>query len=158
VVSKQFVVAGYHEPLLPSEINTALTEVIPLMIIKVIIIWVFIATGEIINGNVRVKYLQRKYGLHRAKQISFLSGITIFTIIIWLFLPWVGPRNLFQCFGIGLIWTSLMLLVDLYFGRFVFHYSWAKIIEDFNLGKGNLLGLGMLILLLSPATVFLIRS
>ena len=127
------------------------------MIIKAIVVWLFIATGEIFNGNIRVKYLQPKYGLHRAKQISFLSGVTIFIVIIWFLLPWVGPKNLSHCLGIGIIWMSLMFFVDIYFGRCVFRYSWSKIFADFNLFKGNLLGLGMLILLFCPVVVFLIK-
>jgi hypothetical protein len=128
------------------------------MIIKAIIVWGLIAIGEIINGTFRVKYLQRKHGLHRAKQISCLSGIIIFTAITWFFLPWVGPNNLFHCFLIGSIWATLMLLVDIYFGRLVFKYSWSKIIEDFDLRKGNLLSVGMLILFFCPAIVFTISS
>ena len=127
------------------------------MIIKTLIIWVVIAIGEIVNGNIRVRYLQRRFGLNRAKQISFFSGVTIFTTIIWFFLAWVGPTNLYQCLKIGLMWTILMLLLDIYFGRFIFRYSWPKILEDFNPGKGNLLGLGMILLLFCPAIVFIIQ-
>lgn len=41
------------------------------MLIKTVIVWIFIAFGEIINGNIRVRYLQRKFGQYRAKKISF---------------------------------------------------------------------------------------
>jgi hypothetical protein len=45
------------------------------MIVKAIIIWILIAAGEILNGNVRVRFLQNRYGKNRAKQISFYTAI-----------------------------------------------------------------------------------
>lgn len=127
------------------------------MLIKALVVWVFIAIGEIINGNIRVRLLQRKYGKHRAKQLSLFTGIVIFSTITWFFLSWVGPSSLYQCFAIGLIWMVLMILLDIYFGKFVFRYSWEKIAEDFNPIKGNFLGVGMLLLYLCPAIIFLLQ-
>jgi hypothetical protein len=127
------------------------------MLIKSFIIWIFIAVGEIINGNIRVRYLQQKFGKNRAKKISFFSGIAIFTTIIWFSLSWIGPSNLYQSFGIGLFLMLLMILLDIYFGKYIFRYSWKKIAEDFNPNKGNLLGVGMLILLICPAIIFLLQ-
>ena len=127
------------------------------LLVKAFAVWVFIAFGEIVNGNIRVRWLQRKYGRRRAKNLGFFIGIAIFSTITWFFLPWVGPSGLDQCFVIGLLWTTLMILLDLYFGRYVFHYSWQKIAEDFNPLKGNLLSLGMLLLFLCPAVVFLMQ-
>lgn len=128
------------------------------MLIKTVIVWIFIAFGEIINGNIRVRYLQRKFGQYRAKKISFFSGTAIFTTIIWFSLSWIAPSNLFQCFGVGLILMLLMLLLDIYFGKYIFCYSWKKIADDFNLRKGNLLGVGMFFILLCPAIVFLLQG
>ncbi len=128
------------------------------MLIKIILTWLLIAIGEIINGNIRVRYLHQKYGVHRAKQISFFSGTAIFTTIIWFSLPWIDPSNLYECFSIGLILTALMILVDIYFGKYIFHYSWKKIADDFNPRKGNLLGIGMLLLFLCPAIIFILKG
>ncbi len=127
------------------------------MLIKALMVWAVIAAGEIINGNIRVRLLQRRYGIHRAKQLSLFTGIVIFSAITWLSLSWVGPADLYQCFGIGLTWTALMILLDIYFGKFIFHYSWRRIAEDFNPKKGNLLGAGMLLLFFCPAIIFLLQ-
>ncbi len=128
------------------------------MLIKTIIVWVFIAIGEIINGNIRVRYLHRKLGQYRAKQLSFVSGTAIFSTIIWFSLPWIDPSGLLQCFLIGFILMLLMVLLDIYFGKYIFCYSWKKIADDFNPRKGNLLGFGMLLLLLCPAIIYLLQG
>jgi hypothetical protein len=128
------------------------------MLTRALIVWLFIAVGEIINGNIRVRCLQRKYGKYRAKQISFFSGTAIFSTIIWFSLSWVAPTNLNQCFLLGLLWMLLMAAVDIYFGKFVFRYSWQKIADDFNPKKKNLLGVGMALLFFCPAAVFLLQN
>ena len=50
-----------------------------------------------------------------------------------------------------------MTALDLYFGRFVFRLPWRKIRDDFNPLKGNLLGVGLVLLFLCPAIIFMLR-
>lgn len=127
------------------------------MILKALIVGLLIAAGEVLNGNIRVRYLQRKYGRKRGKQISFFSGVLVFSMVAWFFLPWVSPGNIHECFLIGLVWVCLMTILDIYFGRVVFRFPWEKILQDFNPLKGNLLGVGMVLLFFCPALVFLLR-
>lgn len=125
------------------------------LLIKSVAVWVLLAAGEILNGNFRVRYLHGKLGDKPAKKISFCIGLTIIYVTGWLSMPWLNPKNLAECFLIGFIWMILMLSLDIYFGRFVFRFTWQKILEDFDLRKGNLLGLGMLLLLICPALFYL---
>ena len=127
------------------------------MIIKTLLIWILIACGEILNGNFRVRFLQKRFGQKRAKQMSFISGSIIIFIICWFSLPWINPSTIDDCFIIGLIWMILMACVDIYFGRYVFHYKWETILDDFDLRKGNLLSLGMIFLFFCPSIVFISR-
>ena len=127
------------------------------MLLKTLLIWILIAVGEVLNGNIRVKYLQRKFGRNRGKQLSLLSGISIFYLISWCFLPWIGPNSIIDCFFIGLVWVCLMTLFDIYFGRYVFRLPWNKVLDDFNPLKGNLLAIGMLLLFFCPSIIFLLK-
>jgi uncharacterized BrkB/YihY/UPF0761 family membrane protein len=97
------------------------------LVAKAVAIWILIAAGEILNGNFRVRFLHRKYGINRAKKISFFTGITIIYTICWYTLPWVNPSNLQDCLLIGLIWMLLMLCVDIYFGRYVFRFPGFRV-------------------------------
>jgi hypothetical protein len=127
------------------------------MTLKAIAVGLLIAAGEVLNGNIRVRIIQRKYGRKKGKQMSFFSGVMIFTVIAWFLLPWIDPKNILDCIRVGLIWVFIMIILDLFFGRFVFRFSWVKILEDFNPVKGNLLGVGMILLLLCPTFIFLLR-
>ncbi|WP_099237767.1 hypothetical protein [Synechococcus sp. BDU 130192] len=127
------------------------------MIFRALLVGILIAFGEIINGNFRVRYLQKKFGRRTGKNISLCSGILLFTLIAYFCLPWIKPQNLLECAGIGLIWVMVMLSLDLYFGRVVFRLPWQKIVDDFNPLKGNFLGIGMLVLLFCPSIIFLLK-
>jgi len=124
------------------------------MIFRTVVIFLFIALGEILNGNLRVRLFIKLFGKKRAKFFSFLLGVTIIYSIGFLFLSWIGPMSYKDCFIIGLIWIFLMFLVDIYFAIIVFHKRWQVVIEDLNIFKGNYLGLGMILLLFCPIIVF----
>jgi hypothetical protein len=124
------------------------------MLLKALAIGLLLALGEIINGNIRVRVLHRSYGQRRAKTLSLLSGIAIIFAIAWLALPWVAPTNYLDCFKLGLMWLMIMLSLDIFVGRYLFKYKWQRIFDDFNLFKGNLLSVGMLILFICPSLVF----
>lgn len=124
------------------------------MLFKTLLIGLLLALGEVINGNIRVRVLQKLFTKSQAKVISFFSGITIIFIICWFALPWLNPNDYLDCFIIGFIWLLIMISLDIYFGRNVFKLKWNKILDDFNPLKGNLLSIGMLFLLLCPTFVF----
>lgn len=128
------------------------------MLLKTLAVGLLLAFSEVVNGNIRVRFLHRLYGKKRAKTISFFSGATIIYAISWFTLPWISPANYFDCYKIGFVWLVIMLGLDIYFGRNVFKFKWRKRIDDFNPLKGNLLGVGMLLLFLSPSIVFWIQQ
>lgn len=116
-----------------------------------------IAAGEVLNGNLRVRYLQRRFDRKPGRVAAFATGVVMFSLIAWLLLPWVGPDDIGDCLLVGLVWTILLTLLDLYFGRYVFRMPWRKILDDFNPLKGNLLGVGLCLLFICPSLVFLLR-
>ena len=124
------------------------------MLFKVSIVGLMIAFGEVLNGNIRVRILHKKFGKKRAKTISFMSGVIIIFTICWFTLPWIKPSGYKDCFLIGFIWLIIMMCLDIYFGRYVFKLQWTTIIDDFNPMKGNLLGVGMVFLFFCPTIVF----
>ncbi|MFP3459087.1 hypothetical protein R0J89_22820, partial [Psychrobacter sp. SIMBA_152] len=59
-----------------------------------------------------------------------------------------------DCLNVGFVWLTIMLSLDIVVGRYLFKYKWQKILDDFNLFRGNLLSVGMLLLFISPCLVF----
>lgn len=113
-----------------------------------------IAAGEVVNGNIRVRVLTQRFGKKRARKISFFSGLFIIYSIAWFVMPWVSPVSLRECLLVGLVWLLMLLCLDIYFGRYVFRFKWRRIMDDFDPRKGNLLGVGMVLLFLCPAILY----
>lgn len=75
-----------------------------------------------------------------------------------ILLPWIAPQNIKEAFFIGFLWMILMIAYDIFVGKVLFKLSWAKVIEDFNVFKGNFLGIGMILILLLPVSIFLVKN
>ena len=52
----------------------------------------------------------------------------------------------------------MTLLFELSLGRFVLGYSWERILSDYNLPKGGLMGFGLLFLLFAPRLAARLRG
>mgnify|MGYP000297750670 FL=1 len=128
------------------------------MLLKVLVVGLLLSLGEVVNGNFRVRILHHLYGRKRAKFISFFSGMMIIVLIVWLTQPWLNLSNYIECFSTGFIWMVMLLCLDIYFARCVFKFKWKKITEDFNIRKGNLLSIGLILLFFMPSIVFWVKT
>ena len=120
------------------------------MIFRAFLIWLLVAAAETVHGILRVRFLNRRVGDHRARQIAVFSGSTIVLMIAWLSVPWIGAVNTPELLTVGALWLVLMLGFDVAVGRRVMRFSWNRIAADFDPRRGNLLGFGMLILFAAP--------
>jgi hypothetical protein len=123
------------------------------MLIKIFLGFLLIALAETLNGIFRVRVLHKKLGAKTARLVSFILGSLIIFLINIILLPWINPKTISEAFFIGFVWMSLMIVYDLYVGRVLFKLSWDKILEDFNIFKGNLLALGMMLILFLPLCI-----
>lgn len=128
------------------------------MLLKAIIIWGAIAAAETVHGILRIKFLNRRLGDRRARQVGVFSGSMIILLIGWLAVPWIGVRSIEESLWIGLLWLVLMLAFDLAFGRFYLRFPWKRLAADFDPRKGGFLGLGMLVLFVTPMIAAKLRG
>ena len=128
------------------------------MILRAFMVWVVIAAAEAFQGSLWVRFLNRRAGDRRARQIGVFCGSGLLLAIAWFGVPWIGADTELRMVGIGLLWLALMLTFHLAFGRLVLQASWDRIISDFDLRRGGLLGIGMLILCAAPLLVAKLRG
>jgi hypothetical protein len=134
---------------------------LPRMWWRALLIWVVIAGAEVVHGILRVKLLNPRVGDRRARQMAVGTGVLLNFFITWVTLPWVLAGSVAgtgELLTMGGLWTGLMLVFDVGFGRWVFRFTWERIGRDFDLRRGGLLGLGMLLLGLSPWLAAWLRS
>ena len=78
-----------------------------------------------------------------------VTVIPVARAIAYRFIHWIQadtPRT--RWLGV-LIWVALTLSFEVVLGRLL-GYSWERLFEDYDVRRGGLLSLGMLVLLLSP--------
>ena len=128
------------------------------MLVRATLIWFAIAAAEVVHGVLRVKYLNRRVGDRRARQIGVFTGSAIIFAIAWWSSPWIGAVTRSDQLGVGLLWLVLMLAFDIGFGRLVFHASWERIASEFEPRRGGLLGFGMTFLFFAPLLIAVLRG
>ncbi len=105
---------------------------------------------EVSRGILRLRLLNRRVGDHRARQIGVGIGCLFIFGITYMTLPWSGSNSVADLITMGTLWFCLMLAFDLVVGRILFHFPWKRIRIDFDIRRGNLLGLGMLFVFAAP--------
>lgn len=123
------------------------------MIFKALLIGVVIACAETLHGILRVRLLNPRVGDRMARRIAVFSGSGIILAIGWVSIPWIAPGTPADGLVVGALWLVLMLGYDVGLGRYVFRMPYSRILADFDLRKGNLLGLGMAVLFATPVLV-----
>jgi hypothetical protein len=117
---------------------------------RAVLVWLVMAVVEIVHGALRAAILVPIVGDWRARQIGAIVGAALVLVIAILASRWLGVRSRRAQLSVGALWLALMLSFELAAGRFLAGYSWARIASDYDLRHGGLLGIGMLVLALSP--------
>jgi hypothetical protein len=121
-------------------------------------IWLLIISAEFVHGILRTLFLEPLIGDFQARQISVFVGSLIILTIAYFSVQWIRAKNIQSLIVVGLIWLILTLMFEISLGRFVFGFSWKKILSDYDISKGGLLPFGLIILTLSPLIAYKLRG
>ncbi|HRG54473.1 MAG TPA: hypothetical protein PLG56_00400 [Lacunisphaera sp.] len=128
------------------------------MLLRALGLWLVLAVAETVHGILRVRFLNRKVGDRRARQIGVVSGSLLILALVWPTITWIEVRTSGDCLVVGLLWSILMLTFDFALGRYCFGFSWARLTADLNLRQGGFLGFGLGLLFLAPLIVASLRG
>jgi hypothetical protein len=128
-----------------------------MVFLRGLVVWVIIVLAEFVHGAARGVLLEPYVGGFRARQIAVFTGSAIILAIAAVFVRWIRAGSIYHLIATGLLWLVLMLGFEIAFGRYVMGYSWDRIASDFNLVKGGLLPIGMVVLTLAPIIAARVR-
>jgi hypothetical protein len=117
---------------------------------RALAVWVVIIVAESLHGIARVVFLQPRVGDFKVRQIAVFTGSAMILAIAGASVRWIGAARVSALLRIGLLWLGLTLGFEILLGRFLMRYSWEKIASDYNILKGGLLPIGLLVLTISP--------
>jgi hypothetical protein len=119
-------------------------------ITKIICFYIFVAAVETLNGIARTVFLNKRVGALNAKRLSMISALSLCLLICYFYLPLLHIRTDRGLLLLGISLSSFMLVFDIALARFVVKARWETILDDFNIFKGNLLAVGMIVMAFCP--------
>jgi hypothetical protein len=119
-------------------------------IAKIVCFYVLVASGETLNGILRTIYLNKRIGIMSAKRISMLPALFLCLLICYFYLPLLDIRSDKGLLFLGISLSAFMTVFDIIMGRYVAKAKWSAILADFNIFKGNLLAVGMVVMAFCP--------
>lgn len=124
---------------------------------RMLSVWLLIVLAETLHGVLRQLLLVEWLGDFKARQIGVVTGSLLILLITTLTIPWLHAPRPKQQFTIGLCWVVLMVVFEVSLGLFL-HYPMARILEDYDLTQGGLMGAGLLVLLCAPYLASKVRQ
>ena len=132
-------------------IGWACESIAPVMLwLRAVAVWLILIGAEVVHGALRTLYLAPRVGDLRARQLGVFIGSGLILAIACLAAPWLRAETSRSQLIVGSGWLALTLLFEVGFGRVVLGYSWARVASDYNIFRGGLLPIGLLVLLLAP--------
>jgi hypothetical protein len=119
-------------------------------LLRAFAVWLVLLLVESVHGIVRRLVIEPWIGDFSARQISVFTGSVLILIVTYVFVDWIGAKTARQLTLVGAMWVVLTLAFEIGMGRFVLDYSWERVLSDFNLARGGLLSIGLLIMGLAP--------
>jgi hypothetical protein len=121
-------------------------------------VWLLLMGVEVLHGIARTALLAPHTGDFKARQISVFSGSALIMTITYLTIRWIGSRNKSTLLRLGIFWLLLTLIFEFVLGRKVLHLSWQRLLSDYNLRRGGLQPIGLLLMTLAPLSMELLKS
>lgn len=108
------------------------------MTAKYILVWFVLAIVANINGIIRNEVYVDALGDLRAHQLSTLTLIVLFGLVIWGFSRLWQITSAQQAWTIGLMWLGMTIAFEFVFGHFVIGHPWSKLLHDYNIFQGRI--------------------
>jgi hypothetical protein len=127
------------------------------ILLRGFVVWLIIVLAEVLHGTARVFLLEPLVGDFKARQIGVFTGSIIIIGIAIASIRWIRAAGVFRLLSVGFLWSGLMFGFEIFLGRFVMGLSWERILSEYNLLKGGLMAIGLLVLTLSPLIAAKVR-
>ena len=127
------------------------------MIGRALVVWLLMMAIETIHGVLRNLFLVPVIGDVGSRQIGVLIGSALILGVAILTIGWIHPTSELSLLTIGAMWLALTLAFEIGLGR-ALGRPWESMLADYDLSRGGLLSIGMVVLALSPWIAARIRQ
>ena len=108
----------------------------------------------IANGALRDAWLVARAGEHRARQLSTLLLIALFSAYFAVVFEIWPISSTAEAVSVGSMWLALTLVFEFLLGRFVSNLSWRRMLSEYDILAGRLWALVPLWVAVAPCVFF----
>jgi hypothetical protein len=126
------------------------------MIGRALVVWLLMMAIETIHGVLRNRFLVPVIGDVGSRQIGVLIGSALILGVAILTIGWIHPTSERALLTIGVLWLVLTLAFEFGLGH-ALGRSWTALLADYDLTRGGLLSIGMVVLALAPLIAAQVR-
>lgn len=126
--------------------------------LRILSLCVMLAAAETLHGIFRAAVLVPRIGKKSALKVAIVTGSLLAFGVCFALVPGVGLQGLREHFYLGAGLALFMAGFDVAMGRLLLRRSWKKVLADFDPSTGNLLIVGLALLVTFPALVSLLRG
>ena len=116
---------------------------------RALAIWLVIIVAETVHGIVRQLFIAPALGDLPARQLGVFVGSALIMLIAWLTARWLNATTLKAQLQVGVLWTALIVIFEIGLGAML-GYSRERMLADYDVTRGGLMGFGLLFVLLAP--------
>ena len=128
------------------------------MILRAFSGWGLLLVLAVLNGGVRDTWLTPRLGDTAGRALSSVLLSLLILLATWLTIRWIGPRTGGQALGLGALWLLLTLAFEFGAGRYAFGKSWSDLLADYDLSRGRIWILVLVVTLLAPGLAARLRG
>ncbi|MDZ7267692.1 MAG: hypothetical protein ONB48_16275 [candidate division KSB1 bacterium] len=127
------------------------------MLLRYTLAWFLLMIAAIGNGAIREAVYKNRLGDLHAHQLSTLTGIVLFGVIVWA-LSRIWPlASTKQAWTAGFLWLSLTIAFEFLFGHFVAGHPWHRLLQDYNIFAGRVWPLVLIWVTIAPWVFYKLR-
>ena len=130
------------------------SDVLMSLLIRSIAVWLLLLVAAIVNGTVRQALLILWIG----EQAGHIASTVLLAIAIfgigWLGTGWLDIASSKEAWFVGGVWLFLTLGFEFVGGHFLFGTPWSKLLADYDVTKGRIWILVLLVTTLTPPMVY----
>lgn len=126
--------------------------------LRCVAVWILIIIGESIHGTIREMLITPRLGDTAARRLGILTGMALIFMIAYLTIRWIGTGIPGKLIGVGVIWSALTIIFETLLGLYVFEFPADRIVAEYDIRRGGLMGLGILFMIFAPLLAALVRK
>lgn len=113
-------------------------------------VWLVIMFAESVHGTLRQIFLAPAVGDFTARRIAFFTGMLLIFAIAYLLVRWIAAPTTAALLAVGGMWAVLTLAFEFGIGYFALGYTRERLLEDYDVSRGGLMGFGIVYMIFVP--------